>query len=106
MMTPADIAQIEIDLFEVRDDNHANIIIRRGETTLSTQSVRIAGKGSGGKQRGDLTAESRGGITLLGEKSLDIQVNDRFTVNSQLYRVSFVRNNRLSATRADAEIIE
>jgi len=48
--------------------------------------------------------ESQGRLLVLGSVSLDIQVDDRFTVNGQLYRVVHVQPNRMAGTTAEAEV--
>ncbi|MGD9099822.1 MAG: hypothetical protein PVF45_05025, partial [Anaerolineae bacterium] len=50
-----DLAQMAADLMAVRDDNAVSMVIRRGDTTLDAQSVRLARTGSQGREN-----ESRG----------------------------------------------
>lgn len=106
MMTPADIAQMQADLAEVRGDNQATIQIRRGNTTLANQQVRVARLSGGQEKQSPGSQESRGKIVVLGTLAFDVQVGDRFNANNLLYRVTFVRPNKLAAVIAEAELVE
>jgi hypothetical protein len=101
-----DLTQMRADLLEVRDDNDVSIAIRRGGTTLSAQTVRIARTGRGGKRDSAGGQEVRADVIVLGGTTLDIQVDDRFTVSGVLYRVIFVRPNRTVAVMAECEAVE
>lgn len=106
ILTDADRAEIEATLREIRDDRPAEIIIRRGEITLSAQTVRIARIRNSNFQRGEASKESRGGIVVCGDPDLDIALGDRFTVEGSLYRVLFVRPNRDQGTQAEVELVQ
>jgi hypothetical protein len=106
MLTDSDRAQMAGDLLEVREDNPASLAIRRGESSLLAQSVRIARLSGGGQRQSLGGKESRAGVVVLGAVSLDIQVGDRFTYGGILYRVNFIRPNRTAATMAECEAVE
>ena len=106
MLSAADWAAMTADLAAVRGDNPVSIVIRRGETSLAAQTVRVARTGSTGRTGGDHSEEFRARVVVMGAPTLDIQVEDRFTVSGVLYRVTMVRPNRKAATMADAELVE
>lgn len=104
-----DLAQMRADLVEVRGDREISIAIRRGDTTLTAQPVRIAGAGSAQGQEKDAAGsqEARGRVLVLGGIAFDIQPGDRFNDdNGVLYTVVFVRPNRAAAVVAEAEAVE
>jgi hypothetical protein len=100
--------QAAADLALVRQDNEVNITIRRGDTTLNPQPVRIARAGGAqGRERDSEGAQQAvGRVVVLGPKTLDVQPGDRFTLEGRLYQVAFIRPNRRAAVVAEAEIIE
>lgn len=107
MIGADDLAQMQADLLAVRGDNAESVILRRGSLTVAAQTMRIARMGGQGQNRESATAgEQRGRVVILGATTLDIQVDDRLTVDDVLYRVTFVRPNRTAATMAEAEQIE
>lgn len=106
MLTSNDWLRMKADLVQVRGDNEVAITIRRGSTTLSAQSVRIANVGSGGRRESAGAEESRGNVVVMGPTTLDIQVDDRFTSGGWLYRVKLVRPNVRAAVMAEAEVVE
>lgn len=107
MLGADDLTQMQNDLLAVRDDNAVSIVIRRGNSVLAAQSVRVARVGGGASRQGDAGGqEVRARVIVVGTTMLDIQVDDRFTTNGILYRVTFVRPNRLAATTAEAEAVE
>mgnify|MGYP001112204322 CR=1 FL=1 len=96
------------DLAAILVDNAQSIVVRRGNTTLPAQSVRIARIANQGVVRnGEVTQESRGRAVVLGSTYLDIRPDDRFTdAHGVLYRVVLVRPNRRAAVIAEAEVVE
>lgn len=106
LMNSGDWAAMASDLQAVRDDNAVSITIRRGNTTLAAQTVRIARRS--GYQRRDSAAATQAttSVVVLGTVALDIQVADRFTHQGLLYEVEFVRPNRRAVTVAEATAIE
>lgn len=107
LLTDADRAAMRADLLAVRDDNSVSIVLRRGATTLSTQTVRIAKMQSQSHRKGaDGIVHSEQRVVVVGDVTLDIQLDDRFTVDGDLYEVDFVRPNRVAAIVAEARVIE
>lgn len=107
VLSSGDRSQMQSDLAGVRSDNEVSLAFRRGETTLTAQTVRIARSGGRGSSRsGDAAQETRGQVIVAGPTGLDVQVGDRFTHAGNLYRVTFVRPNRTVDTVAEAEVVE
>jgi len=105
LMSSADWAAMAGDTEQICDDNAVSIAIRRGGSTLAGQSVRIAGNGSGRVNDTDGASQSVGTVVVLGSRTLDIQVGDRFTSGGQLYEVEFVRTNRMIGIMAQARMV-
>lgn len=105
MITNADITDMLRDLSEVIGDNSVDILIRRNGVNLSGQTVRIA-KGGGGRS-GQVNDPDLGAnltpITVLGPITLDIQAQDRFTLNGTLFEVVTIHPNRRAGTQAEAQ---
>ena len=107
MLTEADLAQMLNDAAEIVDDNDMSITIRRGEGELAAQTVRLAGAGRASTRRdSEGGQESRGSVIICGSVTLDIQVDDRFTVDGILYRVTYVRPSRLFGIISEAQAVE
>lgn len=107
MLSAADWAAMTADLAAVRGDNPVSIVIRRGAATLAAQTVRVARLNSAGSSAGgNMSEEYRGRVVVMGATTLDIQVQDRFTVAGVLYRVTMVRPNKRAAVMAEAELVE
>lgn len=107
MVTSGDWTQIAADLAKVRGYNSVSVVFRRGDTQLAAQTIRLAGAGSGSRvSAGNPARESRSSIVILGAATLDIALDDRFTVSGILYRVTWIRPSRKVATQARAEVVE
>jgi hypothetical protein len=106
IMIPQDLAEIMRIRTDMRADRLSSITLRRAETTVSAQSVRISRLSSGSRFRTDAGAESRSGMLISGATTLNIQMDDRFTLDGAVYRVSFVRPNRDTGTQAEAELAQ
>lgn len=102
MMTASDWAAMRVDLLAVRDDNAVSVVIRRGNTALPAQAVRIAQRGGSRPAATNAAERVAGGVLVLGDVALDIQPGDRFNANGLLYEVVGVRPNRRAATVAEA----
>ena len=105
LMTASDWAAMRVDLVEIRDDNAVSITIRRGNTTLPAQTVRIARSGRGNVQDGTAAQASTAPVIVLGDTTFDVQPEDRFTVEGLVYQVEFVRPNRRVAIVAEAKAV-
>ena len=105
MLHTDDFLQMRRDMRALRDDLPVSVVIRRGGISLAAQPVRIVVK-QGSKQDGSTTETSRGSVLVMGEIVLDIQADDRFTVDGALYVVKFVYPNRTVRTLALAEVTQ
>ena len=107
MLTEADRARMEADLMEIRNDRPAVIAIRRGNTTLAAQTVRIARGGNIQAAASDTDAVQAavGAVIVVGDKALNIQPGDRFTVGAALYEVTALHPNRDQAVQAQAKMV-
>jgi len=92
------------DLQAIRDDRPVSIAIRRNNSTLAVQTVRIARGGN--VQAGVTDTEGLqaavGAVIVVGDATLNIQPGDRFTVAGTLYEVSAIHPNRDHGTQAQA----
>lgn len=107
MLTDADRAQMTDGLRAIRDDRAVSIAIRRGNTTLPAQTVRIARGGNiqaGGVDTAGVQA-AVGAVIVVGDKTLNIQPQDRFTVGGALYEVTAIHPNRDQGTQAQARMV-
>ena len=107
MLTEADRGRMEADLREIRNDRPAVIAIRRGNTTLAAQTVRIARGGNIQAAASDTDAVQAavGAVIVVGDKALNIQPGDRFTVGAALYEVTALHPNRDQAVQAQAKMV-
>ena len=107
LMGAADWTAMAADLADVRADNAVSVTIRRGSTTVTAQSVRIA---QAGRQAAPLASGEMEAalveMTILGATTLDIQTGDRFTVAGVLYEVSVVAPNERAGVRARARMVQ
>jgi hypothetical protein len=107
IVTAGDITQMIADLQAIRDDNAVSVALRRGATTLSTQTIRIAQAGrQAANVAGNELEASILDMTVLGATTLDIQPGDRFTSGSVLYEVTAVAANKRSGVRARARMVQ
>jgi hypothetical protein len=102
-----DLSAIQQAFTQIRDLNAVSLTFRRGGTTLPAQTVRVERQGTQARQAANAGSEqSSGGVVILGAVNLDVQVADRFTLDSRLYEVTFVEPNRHVATQAGAQLVE
>ena len=95
------------DMRAIRADNEVSIAIRRAETTLTAQLMRIEIAGSRGMRlQSDAARQSQQAVFILGEHDMNIAVEDRLTYNSILYKVVFVQPDRLACTIAEAIVVQ
>ena len=106
MLTSGDLTQIQADHLSIIGDNPSSIVIRRGDTTLDAQTVRIARVSTGRKSDSLGAQESRGGVIVAGDITFDVQTDDRFTHDGILYQVVFVQPNKTVRIVAEAEAIQ
>lgn len=99
--------QIAEDMRKIRAENEVNLQIRRGESTLSAQPMRIEYAGSRGfRLQSDAARAAQQAVFILGEPDMDIQVDDRLTYTDILLNVVFIQPNRLACTIAEAVAVE
>jgi hypothetical protein len=90
----------------VRADRSVTVDIRRGETVLDPQDVRIEAVSRGFRLQSDAAREANSAVVIFGAMDLNIAVEDRLTVDDVLYRVVFVSVNRDIDTQAEAVGVE
>lgn len=104
MLSTADWTAMQADFAELRGDNSATITIRRGNTTVAAQTVRLTRGGTSGRAvDGRQTQESRGRALVWGDTTFNVQAEDRFTVAGVLYRVVLVQPQRRARVVAEVE---
>lgn len=108
MITLTDRQQMQSDLLRIQQDNEVEIKVRRGQTTLPIQKVRIAKGGGGQAGRSDSQGIQAilSFVTVLGPVDLDLRPGDRFTTGSSVYEVRSLHPNRMVATIAEATLIQ
>lgn len=105
LLTDADRAAMRADLISVRDDNPVSIVIRRGNTTLAAQTVRIARLAPARRTDQGNVEQSEQRVVVMGAIALDIAKGDRFNAGGNLYEVDFVRPNQTAMVAAEARLI-
>src|SRR5689334_12284109 len=91
----------------IRARNEISLAIRRGATTLSTQSMRIEAAGSRGQRlQSDAARAANQAVFILGEHDMDIQNEDRLTYQGRLIKVVFIQPERQFATIAEGVVEE
>lgn len=102
-----DDAELRSDLDEIRTEREISITVYRLGIPLSPQPVRVAKMTNNAvKEENDDATDSHMKIVILGTASTDIQAQDEFGYESELYRVTAVRPHRSIVVRAEAERIE
>ena len=94
-------------LRKIRARNEVNLQIRRDETYLDAQPMRIELAGARGfRLQSDAARQAQQAMFILGEPDMDIAVGDRVTYTNILMQVVFIQPNRLAATIAEAVALE
>ena len=92
---------------KIRARNEVSLPIRRGETTLTSQLMRIEYAGSRGfRLQSDAARAAQQALYILGQPDMDIAVGDRLTYSNILLQVVFIQPNRFAATIAEAVAVE
>ena len=81
----------------------ADLHIRRGAVTLTAQPGRVVRDAVGNEARGEGTEVTTARVLIFGAPTLDIQREDRLTVDGVRYTVTFIRPDRTVETVAEAE---
>lgn len=99
--------QAQADMRAVRAENEVSVVLRRGETSLTAQSMRIEYAGTRGfRLQSDAARSANQAVVILGEPDMNVAVDDRLTYGGVLFRVVFVQPNRLACTIAEAVAVE
>lgn len=106
MLTATDLALIESDVAALLAEYGYSVTFRRGETTLAAQTIRVDAKGGPAAAQTTAAGETRTTVLVVGGKTLDIAVGDRFNAGGRLYRVTGVHPDRRAFTQADAELVQ
>jgi hypothetical protein len=107
MISPDDLTQMQNDLLSIRDDNPVSIVLRRGNTDRPAQTVRVVrSSGKAAEPSSGGASEKQGSVLVIGSTSLDIEPEDRFTISGQVYRVTYIRPNRIVSKVAEAELAQ
>jgi hypothetical protein len=89
----------------IRARNEVSLAIRRGASTLTTQSMRIEMAGlKAYRLQSDAARASLQAVVILGEHNMDIKVDDRLTHEGHLIKVVFIQLNRQFGTIAEGII--
>jgi len=95
------------DMRAIRADNEEQIAIRRADSTLSAQAMRVEIAGMRAQRMmSDAARQSSQALFILGEPDMDIAVEDRFNWNGYLIRVVFIQPNRLACTIAEGVVVK
>lgn len=95
------------DMRQIRKDNEVSLAIRRNETELSAQLMRIEIAGSRAMMAmSEAARAAKQAAYILGEPNMDIAIDDRLTYGGILLQVVFVQPNRLAATIAEAIVVQ
>jgi len=106
MLSAGDWLRMQELAAQVRTDRSFDVELRRGDTTLGAQEVRIEAVGRGSRLQSDAAREAQTAVVIFGAMDLDIAVDDRFTQDDILYRVVFVSVNRDVDTQAEAVAVQ
>ncbi len=104
ILTSGDYLAMQQDVTLLINENPTTLILRRGSSNLSPQTVRVELKStiSGAVSEFGPVRQVRATVVILGTTTLDIQPQDRFTHQGQMYRVNVVDPNRQIGTQAEA----
>lgn len=91
------------DLRAIRAENEVSLQIRRGDSELVAQDMRIEMMGPNKAYVAESEAAriAKQAVYILGEPDMDIEPMDRMTYNGLLIQVVFVQPNRLAGTIAE-----
>jgi hypothetical protein len=102
-----DWTQARNDMQAIIADNPVSIALRRAESTVTAQTMRIEIAGTRGMRlQSDAARQSQQAAFVLGAYNMDIAIDDRLTYSGILYKVVFVQPNRLACTIAEAVAVE
>lgn len=91
------------DLDAIRLDNQISIALRRGDSSLSAQDMRIEYAGVRGfRLQSDAARQAQQAVVILGKYDMDVALDDRLTYGDVLFQVVFIQPNRLAGTIVEA----
>lgn len=94
-------------LRKIRARNEVSLAIRRGDSTVSVQLMRIEYAGARAfKLQSDAARAANQAVFILGEYDMDIQKEDRLTYDGKLIKVVFIQLNRIMGTIAEGVVEE
>src|SRR5688572_21054890 len=97
----------QADMRAIRAENEISVAIRRADSTLAAQLMRIEYAGTRGfRLQSDAARQSNQAVFILGEPDMNVAIDDRLTYGEIVYRVVFIQPNRLAATIAEAVAVE
>ena len=105
LLNSADIADIANQITNVRDTRSVSVVFRRAGVDLPAQTVRVERTSSYSDPESDGAEERRGDIVLNGVNTLDVEIDDKFIIDGNLYRVRFIHPNRQMHTQVDCEMV-
>lgn len=86
----------------IRKRNEVSLQIRRGNTTLDAQSMRVESAGLKAYQlQSDAARSAKQAVVILGEPDMDIRVDDRITHEGHFIKVVFIQLNWQVGTIAE-----
>lgn len=97
---------VTVALTAVMNLRAQSIQLRRGNTTVNAQPMRLERLSKSQQWHSEASRERRADGTLLGASNLDIAVDDRFNADGLLWRVSFIQPNRQYMTIAEVQVIQ
>ena len=107
ILTDDDLAAIEADMATIIQENPTTLTLRRkGSNVVNADAVRIEMSGGQRTIGANGMWQTRGTVTVLGPKTYDIQNEDRFTYQNQLFEVFAVNPNRQVCTQAKAYLVQ
>jgi hypothetical protein len=107
MLSARDWLWMQEQAAKVRTDRSFDIELRRGSTVIAAQEARIEAVFQRGyRMQSEAARESRQAVIVFGDMSMDVQIDDRFTLDDVIYRIVFVDPNRDIDTQAEAVAVE
>lgn len=106
MLTASDWLYMQEMAAKIRTDRSFDVEFRRGEITLDAQEVRVEAIARGSRLQTDAAREVNTAVVVFGAMDLDVQVEDRFTLDGKLYRIVSIAPNRDVDTQAAAVAVE
>jgi hypothetical protein len=92
---------------KIRARNEVSLAIRRGESSVAAQLMRIEYAGTRGfRLQSDAARAATQAVFILGEPDMNIQNDDRLTYQGKLIKVVFIQVERQFATIAEGVVEE